>query len=61
MSLSAISTIWALFQEKGDADYHGEAVSQIEHALQAAQIALNETSDLELAVAALLHDIGHFW
>ncbi len=59
MSHSTIAAIWALFQEKGQEDYHGEAVSQIEHALQAAQIAIEETGDLELSIAALFHDVGH--
>lgn len=53
------AAIWAIFQQRGDEAYHGEPVSQLEHAVQAAQIALDETGDTELAVAALLHDIGH--
>lgn len=59
MPIAAVSTIWTIFREKGGDDYHDEAVSQIEHALQAAQIAWESTGDPELAIAALLHDIGH--
>lgn len=59
MPHSSVPVIWELFLEKGGTDYHGEAVSQVEHALQAAHIALEETGDPEFAIAALLHDIGH--
>lgn len=47
-----------LFQEKGQ-DAYSEAISQIEHALQCAKLAEEETGDPELITAALLHDIGH--
>jgi phosphonate degradation associated HDIG domain protein len=56
---NAISAVLQLFHARGDAEYHGEAVSQSEHAIQAALLALEETGDRELAAAALLHDIGH--
>jgi 2-amino-1-hydroxyethylphosphonate dioxygenase (glycine-forming) len=39
--------------------YFGEPVSQLQHALQAAEFALDARSDDEMVVAALLHDIGH--
>jgi phosphonate degradation associated HDIG domain protein len=54
-----ISSILQLFHARGGQEYHGEAVSQSEHAIQAALLALQETGDRELAAAALLHDIGH--
>lgn len=54
-----VETIIELFRRQGDSEYHGEAVSQIEHAIQAALLALEEQDDRELAAAALLHDIGH--
>jgi predicted HD phosphohydrolase len=41
-----------------DADYIGEGVSQLHHALQCATLAKGQT-DTELVLAALLHDIGH--
>tara|TARA_R110002111_G_scaffold262851_1_gene341789 strand:+ start:35991 stop:36572 length:582 start_codon:yes stop_codon:yes gene_type:complete len=47
------------FTEKGNAMYAGEAVSQTEHALQAASAAEHAGASPELIVAALLHDIGH--
>lgn len=48
-----------LFRTRGDAAYHGEAVSQTEHALQSAALAEGEGASDALVVAALLHDIGH--
>ena len=51
--------IMALFAERGAAAYHGEAVSQTEHALQAAALAVQEGAPDDLIVAALLHDVGH--
>ncbi|CEK10570.1 HD domain-containing protein [Legionella hackeliae] len=41
-------------------DYIGEAVSQLEHALQCAYFAEQETHDSEVILASLFHDIGHF-
>lgn len=49
----------SLFALKGDHEYHGEAVSQAEHALQAAALAAVEGATDALVVAALLHDVGH--
>ena len=51
--------IMALFAERGAAAYHGEDVSQTEHALQAAALAVQEGAPDHLIVAALLHDVGH--
>jgi phosphonate degradation associated HDIG domain protein len=48
-----------LFARRGGAEYHGEAVTQLEHALQAATFAETEGAPPTLIVAALLHDIGH--
>jgi len=56
---ASVSAIWNIYQARGGEAYDGEAVTQLEHAVQAAQMALEETGDTELAVAALLHDIGH--
>lgn len=47
-----------LFAERGGSEYHGEAVSQLEHAVQAAHFA-EANGTPALVVAALLHDIGH--
>ena len=48
-----------LFRRAGHMEYHGEQVSQLEHALQAARIAGDEGGSDEEIIAALLHDIGH--
>jgi phosphonate degradation associated HDIG domain protein len=55
----AITEIRRLFADCGDSAYGGEAVSQREHALQAAHFALQSGSTAVLVTAALLHDIGH--
>lgn len=54
-----MAEIRCLFQARGSAWYGGEAVSQLEHALQSAMFAEQESAPPELIVAALLHDIGH--
>lgn len=51
--------IEALFAERGGGEYHGEAVTQFEHALQAAALAEGDGPGAEAVSAALLHDIGH--
>ena len=48
-----------VLRRRGDSEYGGEAVTQIEHALQAAALAEAEQASPELIAAALLHDIGH--
>ena len=48
-----------LFATRGSAWYGGEAVSQLQHALQAATFAERSRATPELIVAALLHDVGH--
>jgi gamma-butyrobetaine dioxygenase len=54
-----VDEIFALFEEHGKAAYFGEAVSQEEHALQAAHFAATDAAPESLVVAALVHDIGH--
>ncbi|CAN5217967.1 HD domain-containing protein [soil metagenome] len=56
---SSIVTIEKLFEERGAAEYHGEAVTQLEHALQSASAAEASGAAASLIAAALLHDIGH--
>lgn len=48
-----------LFEQAGGSQYGGEAVTQLEHGLQAAFLAEEEGAPSDLIVAALLHDIGH--
>ena len=58
MSLS-IGDIIQLFETRGGDQYGGEAVSQIEHALQCAWLAEKARATPALVTAALLHDLGH--
>jgi len=48
-----------LFLAAGGDAYFGEPVSQLEHALQTASLAVRGGASDALVVAALLHDIGH--
>lgn len=52
-------TIRTIFAEHGDSEYGGEAVTQWEHACQAACLAERSGADASLVVAALVHDVGH--
>ena len=54
-----IENILSLIQERGHSLYGGEAITQLEHALQAAMMAQRAKSNSSLIVAALLHDVGH--
>src|SRR5438552_19077851 len=40
--------------------YGGEAVSELEHALQCAELARDAGADDELQLACLLHDVGRY-
>ena len=61
MSLNAITfpEIRALFELHGHCQHSGEPVSQLEHALQCAQLAESAGASVELITACLLHDLGH--
>lgn len=54
-----LDEIRALFEHKGGGQYSGEPVSQLEHALQCAQLAEQAGASAELITACLLHDLGH--
>lgn len=54
-----MTTIASLFAQSGHDAYFGEPVTQLEHALQTAQLAEQARADPETVVAAFLHDIGH--
>jgi predicted HD phosphohydrolase len=59
MTQDPIASIAALLEEKGSRRYGLAAVSQLQHALQAALQAEQTGGDAALVTAALLHDIGH--
>jgi phosphonate degradation associated HDIG domain protein len=54
-----IEDIIELYATRGAAQYGGEAVSQLEHALQCAQLAEQAGAPAATVAACLLHDIGH--
>ncbi|RUL89184.1 phosphonate degradation HD-domain oxygenase [Tautonia sociabilis] len=54
-----VQEIRRLFADRGGSGYGGEAVSQLQHALQAAHLARESGASDNLVAAALLHDVGH--
>jgi phosphonate degradation associated HDIG domain protein len=57
--MTIVDRIMDLFAQRGAVAYHGEAITQAEHALQAADLAQRDGAPERLVVAALLHDVGH--
>jgi predicted HD phosphohydrolase len=51
----SIADIEALFAKRGNEQYTGEPVTQLEHALQCAMLAEQHGADDALTTAALLH------
>lgn len=58
MALS-LDDVARLFEAKGGRLYSGEPVTQLEHALQSAQLAERAGANEALITAAFLHDLGH--
>jgi phosphonate degradation associated HDIG domain protein len=54
-----LNRIERVFASRGGEEYHGEAVTQLDHALQCAALAEEAAHTPEVIVASLLHDIGH--
>ena len=54
----AVANILNLYRQYGGEKY-GEEITQLEHALQAADLAVADGRDDEMVAAAFLHDIGH--
>jgi phosphonate degradation associated HDIG domain protein len=54
-----VDELLALLDRSAGSAYYGEPVSQLEHALQCAQLARDAGASDDMVVAALLHDIGH--
>lgn len=57
--MAILDEIMTLLEKAGGERYGGEAVSQLEHALQCAMHAERMGSTPALITASLLHDIGH--
>ena len=51
--------VFDLLLREGMADYIGEPITQIEHMLEAAEIAFTRSYPSFVVVACLFHDIGH--
>ena len=58
-SAQLAKNVWSILEASKSSAYIGEPISQFEHAVQAADRALNTGSIDEVVLAALLHDIGH--
>jgi phosphonate degradation associated HDIG domain protein len=54
-----VNEIFELYDKHGAEEYAGEKVSQLEHMVQAAQLAMEGGYDDEVVLAAFLHDVGH--
>ncbi len=59
MRLHSTAEILQIYQQKGRQLYGGEAVSQLEHALQCATFAEAADQPTAMIVSCLFHDIGH--
>ena len=57
MARAPIDSIFGLFERFGE-DQYGEDISQLQHALQSAELARIDGCDAPMIAAALLHDIG---
>jgi phosphonate degradation associated HDIG domain protein len=57
--MPTVDDILTLWERRGGSEYGGEAVTQLEHALQSAWQAEQEQAPASLIVAAFLHDVGH--
>jgi phosphonate degradation associated HDIG domain protein len=56
---AVVGEIERLFADRGAAEYFGEPVTQLGHALQTAALAEAAGAPADLIAAALLHDVGH--
>ena len=60
MSKEIVSNLFDLLKTKGsNLQYGNENVTQLEHALQCAELTEQSNHSKEIITAALLHDIGH--
>ena len=56
---SILDELFSIYGKRGAENYIGEAISQIEHASQSAELAEKNGNDEEVILAAFFHDIGH--
>lgn len=57
MARTPIDSIFDLFERFGK-DHYGEDITQLQHALQSAELARLDGGDAPMIAAALLHDVG---
>ena len=57
---AAVAELFDLCKKQAQVNYIGEQVSQLEHMVQAAELARVAGADDELILAAFCHDVGHF-
>ncbi|MGE0718957.1 MAG: phosphonate degradation HD-domain oxygenase [Alphaproteobacteria bacterium] len=57
--MESIDDLFDVLERAGGAQYGQEAVTQLAHALQCAQLAEQEGAPPATILAALLHDVGH--
>ena len=57
--IAKLDTLLDQYLQLGSAMYGGEAVTQLEHALQCAQLSQSAGDSPALIAACLLHDVGH--
>ncbi|KAK3636537.1 hypothetical protein LTR56_014163 [Elasticomyces elasticus] len=55
-----VTELFAFIEAQGQGDYIGEAVSQLQHSVQAGVLAQQAGADDEVVLGALLHDVGRF-
>ncbi|KAK5193353.1 hypothetical protein LTR96_005167 [Exophiala xenobiotica] len=55
-----VQQLFAFITAQGNSDYIGEKVSQLQHSLQTAQLAVEGGVDDDTVLGALLHDVGRF-
>lgn len=58
-SQASYTDLFTILAQRGDQQYGGEAVTQLQHALQSAELAFRAGAEDELIAAALFHDLGH--
>jgi phosphonate degradation associated HDIG domain protein len=58
-AIETTNEIMGFYMQHGGEEYAGEKVTQLEHMVQAAQLAEQQGYDEEVILSAFLHDIGH--
>jgi phosphonate degradation associated HDIG domain protein len=58
-AINVANEIISMFEQHGGNEYAGEQVTQLQHMLQAGDLAREAGCDNEVILAAFLHDIGH--